>query len=33
MFVKEKNNQHFNKNISGTAFINSGQPLQFIYSA
>ena len=30
MLFKEKNNQ---QNISGTVFINSGQPLQFIYSA
>ena len=28
-----KSNQHFNKNISATAFINSCQHLQFIYSA
>ena len=31
-FIERKNNQHFN-NISATAFINSCQHLQFIYSA
>ena len=30
--IERKNNQHFN-NISATAFINSCQHLQFIYSA
>ena len=28
-----KNKQHFNKNISATAFTNSCQHLQFIYNA
>ena len=31
--IQGKNSQHFNKNISAIAFINSCQHLQFIYNA
>ena len=31
--IQGKNKQHFNKNISATAFINSCQRLQFIHNA
>ena len=30
IYIQGKNNQHFDKNISATAFINSCQHLQFI---
>ena len=33
MYIYMKNKQHFNKNISATAFINSCQRLQFIHNA